>query len=405
MTSEGRPAIQPGAGVIGEEDILDAWRKGRRRVHVLQGSLVTHQAREAAERLGMVIIEGPPDEQVVPLPDGASILRRVLLKSSPRWVSSGPSRGSDPITFGKLVVVGAGGVGANTAHLAANASVAHEVVMVDVVPGVARATALDLEHASGITGSISHISGGESLDLVADADVVVITAGRPRMPGMSRADLVGVNGRVVRQVAEQVREHAPRAIVVVVTNPLDEMTMEAHRTTGFPRERVIGMAGTLDSSRFRRALARAAGVDPIDVSAFTLGSHGDEMVPIVSQATIKGRALGDFLSAEQIAACVQDTVTAGGQVVALRHTGSATLAPAHAVLEVLDALRGARAGAVPVSVVLEGEYGIEGVVVGVPCLLGPSGVQEVVELPLPADELEALRAAARAVADRLAGAR
>ncbi|MGA7272105.1 MAG: malate dehydrogenase, partial [Acidimicrobiia bacterium] len=364
MTSPGRPAIRPGAGVIGEEDILEAWQRGRRRVHVLQGSLVTHQAREAAERLGVSIIEGPPEERVVPEPDGGSIVRRVLLKSSPRWISSEPSRGSDPITFGKLVVVGAGGVGANTAHLAANSSVAHEICLVDVVPGVAEATALDLEHASGITGSVSHISGGESLEMVSDADVVVITAGRPRSPGMSRADLVGVNGRVVRQVAEQVRDHAPRAIVVMVTNPLDEMTMEAYRTTGFPRERVMGMAGTLDSSRFRRSLARAAGVDPIDVSAFTLGSHGDEMVPIVSQATIKGRPLGDFLADEQIAACVGDTVTAGGQVVALRQTGSATLAPAHAVLEVLDALRGARAGALPVSVVLEGEYGIEGVVLG-----------------------------------------
>lgn len=400
MTSPGRPAVRPGTGVIGEEDILGAWQKGLRKVHVLRGSLVTHQAREAAQRLGMSIIEGPPEERVVPVPDGGSILRRVLLKSSPRWVSSGPGRGADPIIFGKLAVIGAGGVGANTAHLAANGSVAHEVVMVDVVPGVAKATALDLEHVAGITGSISHISGGESLDLVSDADVVVITAGRPRSPGMSRADLVGVNGRVVRQVAERVREHAPRAVVVVVTNPLDEMTMEAYRTTGFPRERVMGMAGTLDSSRFRRSLARAAGVDPIDVSAFTLGSHGDEMVPIVSQATIKGRPLVDFLTDEQIAACVQDTVTAGGQVVALRQTGSATLAPAHAVLEMLDALRGARAGAIPVSVVLEGEYGIEGVVVGVPCLLGPSGLQEVVELPLPDDELEALRGAARAVADR-----
>lgn len=400
MTSPGRPAVRPGAGVIGEEDILDAWHRGRRRVNVLQGSLVTHQAREAAERLGMAIVEGPPEETIVPVPDGASILRRVLLKSSPRWVSSGPRRGSDPITFGKMVVVGAGGVGANAAHLAANSSVAHEIVLVDVVPGVAEATALDLEHASGITGSISHVSGGESLDLVSDADVVVITAGRPRSPGMSRADLVGVNGRVVRQVAEQVRDHAPRAIVVVVTNPLDEMTMEVYGTSGFPRERVIGMAGTLDSSRFRRSLARAAGVDPIDVSAFTLGSHGDEMVPIVSRATIKGRPLGDFLTDEQIAGCVRDTVTAGGQVVALRRTGSATLAPSHAVLEVLDALRGARAGAIPVSVVLEGEYGIEGAVVGVPCLLGPTGVQEVVELPLPSDELEALRGAARAVAER-----
>jgi malate dehydrogenase len=161
------------------------------------------------------------------------------------------------------------------------------------------------------------------------------------------------------------------------------------------------MAGTLDSSRFRRALARAAGVDPADVDAFTLGSHGDEMVPIVSRATIKGRPLDHYLSTDQIQACVADTVSGGGQVVALRQTGSATLAPAHATVEVLDALRGARAGAVPVSVVLDGEYGIAGTVVGVPCLLGPGGVVEILELPLPDHEIEALRAAAGAVAARL----
>jgi malate dehydrogenase len=384
--------------------VLDAWRSGRRRLHVLRGALVTQQAREAAERLGLTIIDGPPEQPVVAVPDGASIMRRVLFKSAPRWVPSAPGKGAAPITFAKLAVVGAGGVGANTAHLAANGSMAHEITLIDVAPGIAEATALDLEHASGITGSISRISGGTSLGLVEGADVVVITAGRPRTPGMTRADLIAVNGRVVRQVAEQVREHAPDAIVVMVTNPLDEMTMEAYRTTSFPRERVLGMAGTLDSSRFRRALARAAGVDPCDVSAFTLGSHGDEMVPITSHATIKGRPLETVLTGPEIAACVKDTVTGGGQVVALRKTGSATLAPAHAVMEVLDGLRGARAGAIPVSVVLEGEYGIEGIVVGVPVILGRSGVLEVIQMPLADAELAALRNAAAAVAARIASA-
>jgi malate dehydrogenase len=218
---------------------------------------------------------------------------------------------------------------------------------------------------------------------------------------MSRADLVTTNGRVVRQVSEVIADRAPNAVVVVVTNPLDEMTMEAYRSTGFPRERVIGMAGTLDSSRFRRALARAAGVDPRDVQAFTLGSHGDEMVPVTSQARIKGRPLSDVLTDSQIADCVRDTVTGGGQVVALRRSGSATLAPAHATVEVLDALRGARAGAIPVSVVLAGEFGIDGVVVGVPCLLGPGGVIEVVVVPLSADEHAGLEAAAAAVSARM----
>ena len=401
MSPSGRPAIHPGAGVVGEQDVMDVWRQGRRTIHVLESTLVTHQARDAAERLGVTIVAGPPDQPFVAATDGSAALRRVLYRSNPRWIPSGPPSGTDPVSFGRLVVVGAGGVGATTAHLAANASMATEIVLIDVVPGVAEAAALDLEHASGVTGTTSRVTGGTDLSLAEGADVVVVTAGRPRTPGMSRSDLAAVNGRVVRQVAEAVRDHAPHAVVVVVTNPLDEMTMEAHRATGFPPERVLGMAGTLDSSRFRRSLARAAGVDPRDVDALALGSHGDEMVPLTSLAKVKGRPVHEVLSAEQIDRCVRDTVTAGGQVVALRRTGSATMAPAHATVEVLDALRGARADAVPVSVLLRGEYGIDGTVVGVPCRLGPGGLVEIVELPLADDELEALRRAAAAVAARV----
>ncbi|MGI8517868.1 MAG: malate dehydrogenase [Acidimicrobiia bacterium] len=403
MSLPGGPVIHPGAGVIGEADLIEVWRSGRRKLHVNRRSLVTHQAQDAAARLGIEIIEGPPDQPTLPATDGMAAMRRVLYRSNPRWVASARPRGLNPSTFGRLVIVGAGGVGAGTAHLAANASVADEIVLIDVVPGVAEATALDLEHSVGITGSRARITGGTSLALMEGADVVVITAGRPRTPGMSRSDLAGVNARVVRQTCERLAEIASDAVVVVVTNPLDEMTTEALRTTGFPRERVMGMAGTLDSGRFRTALARAAAVDPADVEAITLGSHGDEMVPIISTATIKGRRLEEVLTAEAIQSCIKDAVTGGGQVVAIRKTGSATLAPAHATLEVLDALRGARAGAIPVSVMLRGEYGIEDVVLGVPCLLGPTGVVEIVELPLADDELAAMQAAAAAVAARIGG--
>ena len=188
----------------------------------------------------------------------------------------------------------------------------------------------------------------------------------------------------------------------MVTNPLDEMTVEMLRATQFPRAQVLGMAGTLDSSRFRQALATAAGVAAGDVEAMTLGSHGDEMAPIVSSARIRGRPLRDFLSAEAIEACVNDAITGGGQVVALRKTGSAALAPAHAIVEMLDHMRGARAGLVPVSVMMEGEYGIEDVVLGVPCRLGLSGLLEVVDIPLEATERTALEAAAVAIRGRLA---
>ncbi|NNF78146.1 MAG: malate dehydrogenase [Rhizobiales bacterium] len=302
-----------------------------------------------------------------------------------------------------MALVGAGGVGTAVAHLAASQNIASEIALIDVVPGLAESVALDLSHASGITRSQAAIKGGTSLSLVADAQVVVVTAGRPRTPGMSRADLLQVNRRVIRQVAEAVRTTAPNAVVIVVTNPLDEMTVEMLRATQFPRNQVLGMAGTLDSSRFRHALAEAAGVEAADVDAMTLGSHGDEMAPIVSRARIRGRPLADYLSADAIQNCVQNAITGGGQVVALRKTGSAALAPAHAIVEMIDHMRGARAGLVPVSVMMEGEYGIEDVVLGVPCRLGASGLLEVVDIPLEDSERAQLHSAAQSISARLTG--
>ncbi|MCP4317791.1 MAG: malate dehydrogenase [Hyphomicrobiales bacterium] len=228
-----------------------------------------------------------------------------------------------------------------------------------------------------------------------------ITAGRPHTHGMTRADLIDVNRRVIQAAAEAIRSMAPDAVVIVVTNPLDEMTVEMLRATGFAREQVLGMAGTLDSSRFRNTLALAAGVSSADVEAITLGSHGDEMAPIVSRARIKGRQLDVFLDTDQIDACVKDAVTGGGQVVALRKTGSATIAPAPASIELIDHIRGARSGPVPVSMMLEGEFEISGVVLGVPGHLGSGGLIAVEEISLSASELGALQVAANAIRQRL----
>ena len=387
--------------VIGAETIEDARRRGRLTLEVLPGDIVTSLATETAARVGIRLLDGPVEKPTSPRTDGMTSMRRGLYRRSPKWVAPARTTSSKARRFGKITLVGAGGVGSNIAHLAANADIADEIALIDIAPGVAAATALDLNHASGITGTRARVTGGEDMAQVAGADVIVVTAGRARSPGMTRADLIGVNTRVIQSAAAVIRDQAPSAIVIVVTNPLDEMTVEMLRATGFPREQVLGMAGTLDSSRFRNALAMAAGVIPADVQAITLGSHGDEMAPITSLARIKGRAVEVYLSQDQIDACVNDAVTGGGQVVALKKTGSATIAPAHASIELLDHIRGAKTGPVPVSVMLDGEYGLCDVVLGVPAHLGMGGLVSVEDLALSETEMSALHGAAAAISERL----
>lgn len=390
------------ARVIGTEQVEEIRASGRQVLEVLPGDIVTDLAVESASRLGIKLVDGPLPRAALARTDGAMQMRRGLHRRAPRWVApkAGNRRGGQRLR--KLALIGAGGVGTNIAHLAANANIAAEIALIDIAPGLAEATALDLMHTAGMTRSSAHVTGSRDLNAVADADVVVVTAGRPRTPGMSRADLIGTNRRVIHAAADAIRTAAANAVVIVVTNPLDEMTVEMLRATGFPRERVLGMAGTLDSGRFRRALAKAAGVDPADVEAITLGSHGDEMTPIVSQSRIKGRSLDVFLDDDAVAACVRDAITGGGQVVALKKTGSAVLAPAHASIELIDHIRGARAGWVPASVMLRGEYGIDGVVLGVPVHLGAGGLIRVEELRLTEAERRDLEAAAEAIHARLA---
>ena len=380
--------------VIGAEHVEAAGRRGRRFIEVQPGSIVTDQARDTAARWNVALRSGPLDRPAVARPDGAAALYRGLYRRNPKWMPSSPTAGRGPVRFARIAIVGAGGVGAGVAHLAANAGVAEEIVLVDIVPGLAESIALDLNHARGLTRSPTRTVGGTDLALLTGAEVVVVTAGRARAPGMRRDDLREANRRTVGAIAEAIRTTAPASVVVVVSNPLDEMTAEMLRITGFPRERVLGMAGTLDSARFRAALAGEAGAGVAEVEATILGRHGREMVPIISRARIRDLPLRQRLTPAQLAACVERTIAAGGKVVALRRTGSASIAPAHATVEVLEHLRGARAGSVPVSVQLEGEYGIEGVVLGVPCLLGPRGLVEVVEHPLAETEHAQLAQAA-----------
>ncbi len=391
-----------GQRVIGAEQVEEARSRGRLTLEILPGDIVTALAEETAARLGLALVQGPLARPAVVRTDGATALRRGLYRRSPKWVAPKPAMSREVRRLGKLALIGAGGVGGSLALLAAKAGLARNIALIDVTPGLAEAIALDLNHAGGIFRTDSHAIGGADLALADGADVVVVTAGRPRTPGMTRADLFSANRRVIHRVAEAIRINAPDSIVIVVTNPLDEMTTEMLRATGFPRERVLGMAGTLDSSRFRRALAKAAGVSPADVEAICLGSHGDEMVPVVSRARIKDRPLDVFLSEDAIRTAVDDAVTGGGQVVRLRKTGSATLAPAQATIELIDHIRGARTGPVPASVLLAGDYGLSDVVLGVPCHLGSRGLIRVEELALTENEHAALNMAAEAIRARLA---
>lgn len=387
--------------IIGAEHIHEAKHRGRIIFEVLPSDIVTDLASETASRLGIRLSDGPIEKLPILKTDGATALRRALYRRSAKWVAPTKKSFKNERRFSKLALVGAGGVGTNIAHLAALAGMADEIALIDIVPGLAAATALDLNHASGIIEGNAKCTGSEDLIQVSGADVVVVTAGLARRPGMSRSDLIDVNKRIIHSTAETIRLTSPEAVVIVVTNPLDEMTFEMFHATQFPRERILGMAGTLDSSRFKAALAESAGVTVADVKAMTLGSHGDEMTPIPSLARIKDRPLDRFLSQVEIDACVHDAVAGGGKVVSLKKSGSATIAPAHGVIELLDHMRGVRTGPVPVSIMMEGEFGIEGIVLGIPAHLGMSGLLKVEELPLTKSEKANLQSAAEAIRARL----
>jgi len=306
----------------------------------------------------------------------------------------------------KVTVVGAGFYGSTLAQRIAEGNYAREVVLTDVIEGKPQGLALDLMQSRPIAGFATRVTGANGYAEAAGSDVAVITAGVPRKPGMSRMDLLDVNARIVREVTRRLLDVAPEAVVIVVTNPLDEMTALAAEVSGLPRRRVMGQAGVLDTARFRHFLAEAAGVDPSQVKALTLGSHGDTMVPVPSLAWVAGKPLADVLSAEEVATAVTRTQEAGAEIVALLRTGSAYFAPAAAAEAMVRAVAtGGADDPLPVSAWLEGQYGIDGVYLGAPARLGPGGVEEIVELPLAEGELAALRAAAEAVRTKQEDAR
>lgn len=296
----------------------------------------------------------------------------------------------------RVTIVGSGFVGQTTAMRVVEKGLA-EVVLIDIVEGLPQGLALDIRESSPIEGFEPNITGTNDYADTAGSDVVVITAGFPRQPGMSRMDLLGKNAAVVRNVVENVAPGSPDAVIVVVTNPLDEMTFLASDVSGFPKRRVLGMAGVLDSARLRYFIAEELGVSPSAVEAMTLGSHGESMVPLPRHATVAGKPLTELVDETTLERLYQRTRDAGAEIVALLKKGSAYYAPSAAIAGMVQAIARGDRDVLPACAWCEGQYGIRDVYVGVPVRLSPSGVEEIVELDLNEDEVGALRAAAEGI--------
>jgi malate dehydrogenase len=302
----------------------------------------------------------------------------------------------------KVTVVGAGKYGSTTVQRLAEKGICDEVVMTDIVEGLPQGLALDINQSRPIEGFETRVVGSNGYEETAGSDVVVITAGVPRKPGMSRMDLLETNAKIVGDVTRKVADGSPGAVLIVVSNPLDEMTALAAEVSGFGRERVMGQAGMLDTARFKYFLAEEVSTSPSRVEAITLGSHGDTMVPVPSMVKVDGKPLTEVADAGTIERLVQRTRDRGAEVVALLKSGSAYYAPSSAAAAMGAAVLGDTGEVMPVCAWVTGQYGIDGVYLGVPAKLGRGGVTEVVELPLTDEELADLREAADAVRSKQA---
>jgi malate dehydrogenase len=299
--------------------------------------------------------------------------------------------------LGKVAVVGAGNVGATAAQRLAEKNLARTVVMVDVVDGVPQGKALDQWQAGPIEGFDTRVLGNQTYDDAADADVFVVTAGIARKPGMSRDDLTKTNAGIVRSVSEQIARVAPKSIIVLVSNPLDAMCYVAMKTTGFPRERILGMAGVLDTARYRMFLAEALDVSVEDIQAMVLGGHGDTMVPLISYTTVSGIPVTQLLDKARLDAIVDRARNGGAEIVAFLKTGSAFYAPSAAAVQMVEAIALDKKRILPCSAWLQGEFGLKDVFCGVPCKIGRNGLERIIEISLTENERAALNRSAEAV--------
>jgi malate dehydrogenase len=302
----------------------------------------------------------------------------------------------------RVTIVGSGFVGATAAMRIVQKGLADDVVLIDIVEGLPQGLALDMRESAPIEGFEPNVRGTNDYADTAGSDVVVVTAGLPRQPGMSRMDLLDKNAGIMRTVVGSVAEHSPNAILVVVTNPLDEMTFLAAQVSGFPTERVMGMAGVLDSARLRYFIAEELGASPAAVEAMTLGSHGESMVPLPRHATVNGKPLSDLVDEATLERLYQRTRDGGAEIVQYLKKGSAYYAPSASIAQMVNAIAGNIREVLPVCAWCTGQYGISDVYVGVPSRLGRAGVEEIVELDLNAEELEALRSAAEGIRTKCA---
>ncbi len=407
--------------IIGARDIEEATGP----VIVGPGDVITPLARDRAGELGVEVryaAPGPDDQQSRPGRShhrpAAALGRTAVAQGPPPPPAAGRAdtvnglyrRGapvpdelspSPPGGTARAAVIGAGHVGSLAAlHLAAS-DLFSSVTLVDVVEGLAAGVALDLWHSAALAGFAGEVRGSTSLADLAGCDYVVVTAGRARKPGMTRTDLTEANAEIVGPVADQIRRSAPDAVVVVVTNPLEEMTHLTEIRTGFPPERVLGMAGVLDSARFAALVALTGVGRPDEVVAYALGSHGAEMVIPISLATVRGRPLRDVLDSATITAITERARDSGAEIVSLLKSGSAYFAPGRAAAEMVCEMVTGRASLLVCAVAPRGEYGLTYTRVGLPVRLGPGGLSEIVTLPLEPDELDQLRGAARSLSERI----
>jgi len=301
----------------------------------------------------------------------------------------------------KISVVGAGHVGEMTAVRIAEKGLARKVVLIDIVEGIPQGKGLDMFESSPVEGFDCEIIGTNGYDESQDSDIVVITAGVPRKPGMSRDDLLKINSGIVKSVTEEISKHSPNAIIIIVSNPLDVMAYVVLKVSGFKSNRVIGMAGILDTARYRSFIAMEIGVSVRDIQAMVLGGHGDTMVPLPRYTTVSGIPLNQFLSDSQIDAIVERTRFGGGEIVKHLKTGSAYYAPSSSVVEMIDSIVNDKKRILPCAAWLTGEYGIDGAFVGVPVKLGSDGIEEIIIIDLQESELSELQKSAAHVKDTM----